>query len=98
MSERAIAIEDLVRVALPRLCCGSTETIGYVFTVTEFGTTDECGICGAKYPPRRAAFGEGMDGLGIVVERLRRIPPLPELEGAQHTTELEIAGYARRAA
>ena len=40
-----IQIGDLVRVAQPKLCCGSLDDIGFIFTVASFVDVDECGVC-----------------------------------------------------
>ena len=79
MNERPIGIGDTVYVAkLP--VCGCDLALGWVFTVDEiwyspFGT---CITCGADRGPDDTA-----GPIGIEVWRLKRIPPLGDLEGLE---------------
>ena len=92
MSE-PIKVGDLVAVVKPgraRCCDGG---LGAIFTVTSIGkplrsnggTGWSCSFCGRSgnfTAPDTDAVAEGLEGVtGIPVRRLKRIPPLSELEG-----------------
>jgi hypothetical protein len=81
-----IKIGDLVQVVKPVPCCGSiTPMYGHIFVVTGFERCGEgyCKICDARLPAWRGVLG-GENR--VWEERLKRIPPLEELEG-QRTEE-----------
>ena len=79
MSDRPISVGDLVQVVKPRLCCGNSSAIGRVFVVGRISMGCYCSTCGFT-PPLPCASVQ--DGVGkCEVERLKRIPPLDELEG-----------------
>ena len=84
MSEKPIAVGDLVQVVRPAPCCGTTRGMGIIFTVS-----------GLEPFPRWCQFcfqGEWKSALGygtpVRVDRLRRIPPMPELEGERTEEQL----------
>lgn len=85
MSE-PIKVGDLVMVVCGSACCDSRHTNGWIFVVDNFYTGDfgacrNCGKRGRGTLARRAGDKDGWD-----LPRLKRIPPLPELEG-QRTQE-----------
>jgi hypothetical protein len=88
----AIKAGDLVAVVKPARCCSSF--LGAHFTVTGFriaraGTRWACLACGrfgTIEDDYQVADGHG--DCGVAVERLKRIPPLDELEGEKTKEEL----------
>lgn len=83
MTER-IAVGDVVWIAKPTPCCGNTGAIGRVFHVSEIKTASwPCNYCG-KCRESRAAKVDSRYFVDTL--RLKRIPPLSELEG-QRTEE-----------
>ena len=85
MSDRPIQVGDLVQVVRPTRCCGGTKTIGWTYLVMSFNSMDsyKCEACGAI---TRSPVADRGYGWGCTVDRLKRIPPLSELEG-QRTQE-----------
>ncbi len=85
MAER-IQVKDLVYVALANYC-GCTRGIGTVFRVEYFDTSkgyNWCKWCNATFDTQDQAVG---DGKAAQLWRLRRIPPLDELERTQIVQE-----------
>ena len=90
MSE-PIRVGDLVVVVRPSQCSGSNHNLGLVFTVTDIKRGGEipgkCFFCGGDHPEYDfALFAEMPDGW-IPLRRLRRIPPLAELDEAERKIE-----------
>ena len=83
MTER-IAVGDLVMVVRPSPCCGSDLAVGRrIFTVASLDfDSGTCSGCGANIPPVKAAFNEN-NGKHYQLNRLKRIPPLSELESSK---------------
>lgn len=83
---RPIQVGDLVQVVKPMHCCGGTNDLGRVFVVHEFYTDGSfCSNCGTPSNGELILFDSvGEDGAHP--HRLKRIPPLEELEG-QRTEE-----------
>lgn len=83
MTER-IAVGDLVMVVRPSPCCGSDLAVGRrIFTVAALDfDSGTCSGCGAHIPSVKAAFNEN-NGKHYQLNRLKRIPPLDELEGVK---------------
>ena len=83
---KPISVGDLVVVVKASRCtCSFPSTYGHVFVVRRIVSTKGiCSACGALLPKELAAFDD--DRIGYGVHRLRRIPPLEELEG-QRTEE-----------
>jgi hypothetical protein len=70
---------DLVQIVRPSPCCGGGDSIGHVFEAREVGGTHvRCAACG-----RRTMGPSAGDASGYYfpLTRLKRIPPLSELEG-----------------
>ncbi len=82
-----ISVGDLVAVVRP-MPCGCGDSIGWVYKVTKIAKQDHytsgCRFCGKDYQVGLLAYRE--DGCGADLYRLKRIPPLGELEG-QRTEE-----------
>jgi hypothetical protein len=79
--DKPISVGDLVVVARPQPCCGSVINMGVFFRVTSLdaGQIGFCGKCGAALS---GATADGKpDGWPSLLSRLKRIPPLEELEG-----------------
>ena len=76
-----IKVGDLVQVVRGVPCCGGFNKLGVTFKVVRFLTLSGriCGWCGVT-TTRNNACGSGMVS-GYDVARLKRIPPLEELEG-----------------
>lgn len=81
--DKPISVGDLVMVIrhtkYANLCACPSTAIGHIFRVQDISKTpSHCGRCMKPYPAEWCAW----DG-GVVYEltRLKRIPPLSELEG-----------------
>ena len=86
MSE-PIKVGDLVMVVRPASCCGHARRMGFAFVITRIHNGSECATCRIEHPGMAVAIGEGM-ARGVRVPRLKRIPPLSELEGEKNKEEL----------
>lgn len=88
MSERPIAVGDMVQVIRPRECCQHASRFGIIFTVAEIRLAGNirCILCGNVFPCQRVSDGvkEGWWELS----RLKRIDPPPPQD--ETTTEREI--------
>jgi hypothetical protein len=84
----AIKVGDLVQIVRARECCPQHTAWGLIYTVTKIKTTVyKCCFCDTRYNnnnPSTMVWGEGT--IGASPHRLKRIPPLDELEG-QRTEE-----------
>lgn len=82
MSER-IEVGDLVMVVRGHNCA-----IGRIHTVLGFSWSKPftvCPTCGARYPNTHAMrVVVRANGHGYSVDRVRKIPPLSELESTEH--------------
>ncbi len=89
--DKPIGVGDLVMVVRPTPCCGCTDSIGDIFRVKWMGHLEgECCNCGDDSV---ASEGPGADSdanndEGYLLSRLKRIPPLSELETVR--TEDEV--------
>lgn len=87
MSEQ-IKVGDLVVVVRNTHCCGRGKSLGKIFRVHHFepflGT---CGDCGARGDGRQLAC-MGASWFGYDVRRLKRIPPMNELDGVKNDEEI----------
>src|SRR5689334_9021055 len=80
MSDRPISVGDLVQVVRPTPCCGQFSGRYPFFRVGGIKSGYwECAICG-EYRTANAAQVEGV-AYYADLHRLKRIPPLSELEG-----------------
>jgi len=84
MSDRPIQMGDLVQVVRPTTCCNSSRYTGYLFVVRDLRVTHRgsCAACGQPTPPNEVC-AIGPEGAHTELPRLRRIPPLSELEGVE---------------
>ena len=82
---RPIAVGDLVQVVYPSPCCGSLKGMGITFKFAGFGVRQWCRFCGKG--DFEAALGYSNGGVKFV--RLKRIPPLSELEGERTEESLK---------
>lgn len=89
MSE-PIKAGDLVVVVRGAECCGTSKTVGAVLTVKgpAMHKTQRCGRCG----DRRLTEDDLRLSNGYTYKpyRLKRIPPLSELEGEKRDEELTV--------
>jgi hypothetical protein len=88
--DKPISVGDLVVVVSDRICCHNPEAnYGETFRVTRFrdATGEPCEGCGDK-SPQTNALGEGHKR-GYDVRRLKRIPPLSELEGEKRDEKIK---------
>lgn len=73
---------DLVVVVKPSPCCGSYKRIGYVFRADYImASVPSCGLCGAVNNQDEIGVWQSGAKFSIQLPRLKRIPPLSELEG-----------------
>lgn len=87
MSE-PIKVGDLVVVVRPQVCCGSTKRLGAIFTAEYItGGANYCANCETKFSNSVDAWQRGMEW-SMPVDRLKRIPPLNELEGVDEKETL----------
>lgn len=81
----SIQAGDLVYVAKPTLCCGVTVRCGNVFRVVAVECPPSgwihCPWCD-RYEQTNRLFALAPDGRYCDLERLRKIPPLGELDAA----------------
>ena len=81
-----ISVGDLVMVVKPKGCCGNTNSIGKIFTISDIQEGDNyCRSCNSI---RNSLDAEvGVDNWKEV-KTLKRIPPLSELESIDQTKEV----------
>jgi len=76
-----IKLGDLVMVVRGKPCCGNTNTLGYIFTVSEFflfkGGIGCCLFCSAPSKPAILAAPE-KGGNGYYLSMLKKIDPPDE--------------------
>lgn len=87
-----IKVGDLVYVAKPMPCCGSTHSMGYVFRVQEIITLPfavSCKFCEADIEDSTSAVCE--QRIGHSIFRLRKFDPLSDPTEAERTAEREKA-------
>lgn len=85
--DKPISVGDLVQVIRPT-SCGHDFYLGLTFRVERItGTVSLCEICNMQFPYSPAAWPEGRY-LAFRLGRLKRIPPLEELEGEKRDEEI----------
>lgn len=89
--DKPIQVGDLVQVVLPRLC-GCNGKIGEIFFVIRFDTDERSGRC---YDCGKRTFSAWtptvpLGDASIEVRRLKRIPPLDELQTFRQTDETTV--------
>ena len=90
MSER-IAVGDLV-VVVRGLSCGCLNRVGEVFRVSEIrksSPTGMCTSCNAIFDAQGITVACGHPEGTVNIKRLKRIPPLEELERETRKEEIE---------
>ena len=86
MSDRPIQVGDLVQVVRPLGCCPSI-SIGWIFIVQKIETyTVHCQVCKTVFKEGPLAYS---GDYYIPLWRLKRIPPLLELEGVLAQNEIK---------
>lgn len=78
-----IQVGDLVMVVKPKICCGLSGGIGKIFRVSGFFPHSRCGSCGKTIEQKFALLNGEFSGAFVV--RLKKIPPLTELESQKET-------------
>jgi hypothetical protein len=79
--DKPISVGDLVQIIRERICCQHETAWGHVFVVSKI--TKElclCSYCGKDIGLQVIAWTEDINE-GAELMRLKRIPPLSELEG-----------------
>ena len=94
MRDRPIAVGDLVQVVRPTPCCGNETALGITYRVVSKNSAWRyaCIYCGASL---EGDVADKMLGFGALVSRLKRIPPLDELEGERTDETLKEPANAR---
>ena len=82
--EKPISVGDLVEVVRPRGCCPEHSRFGMVFVVADIHAAEHphaysCAHCGAPIEAARALPVDSNKWFEL--SRLKRIPPLGELDG-----------------
>ena len=82
--EKPISVGDLVQIIRPRGCCPQHSKLGGVFTVTGVRSDRplECCYCKRLMDVAHAEFSVFPD-LWVEVSRLKRVPPLEELDNVK---------------
>lgn len=75
-----ISVGDLVYVARPTPCCGNNQTVNNYFVVKELRVLQHplCTFCSTLN--EADVFALDAEGYGYHLYRLKKVPPLPELE------------------
>ena len=77
---------DMVQIVRPTYCCGSDEKLGLVFRVERMEADVLRCNCGHVHP--REVHVELPNGWWIELSRLKRIPPLFELDDVRQDEEI----------
>ena len=78
---KPIAVGDLVQIVRQRKCCPEETRWGFTFIVESIQHSESwrCSHCGMTMQADTVAWGGGPKS-GAALSRLKRIPPLEELE------------------
>ena len=78
--DKPISVGDLVMVVKTQPCCGNgkEKSIGKIYTVLKLVQSSGCTGCSEKHIGKIVAYDKPMSG--YLIFRLKRIPPLSELE------------------
>lgn len=90
--DRPIQVGDLVVIVKESPCCASTNSLGIIFRVKAIrprGVGSRCNGCKATRPAETAVAESYSDHFVTDIDRLRRIPPLSELEGERTDEKLK---------
>jgi hypothetical protein len=88
--DKPISVGDLVMVIRGMLCCGGGSHIGEMFVVRDIYqyAGGHCELCKAPQSSGLAAAPDHTSG-GQALFRLKRIPPLEELEGEKRDEKIK---------
>jgi hypothetical protein len=87
-NHKVISVGDLVQIVRARACCAEHTGWGHVFRVKKIETDDyACHYCKKDVGIMTVAWGEGLSGAEI--SRLKRIPPLDEIESWDENFKLD---------
>ena len=86
--DKPIEAGDMVQVIRPISCCGADVAIGWTFIVTRIRASprSRCRHCHQRFEGGLVAEGHPVGVFDI--PRLKRIPPLSELEGEKQKEDL----------
>lgn len=90
--DKPISVGDLVQVVRVAPCCGRDDFMGHTFIVSGLGTSlVGCAKCldGAGLPTAEGS----PTGRPTFLARLKRFPPLGELEGQRSEDEMDIFDF-----
>ena len=82
MKDKPISVGDMAMVIKLKSCCRKGQ-LGFIFTVSKISIgVARCTHCGAQHESLFAYSGEIENGRArcVRIDRLKRIPPLDELE------------------
>jgi hypothetical protein len=84
----AIGVGDLVAVVKPTPCCGNPTAVGWHFIVSGFRSNapGQCMYCGDF---QHKMVADGHPECAFNIDRLKRIPPLDELERTKEEKEID---------
>ena len=88
-AEKPIVVGDLVQIVRPGCC---DDAIGITFVVDSLGPPGprtKCVRCDAQHGPAPFAYSKDHDGY-VATHRLKRIPPLDELESLDYGHKLDV--------
>lgn len=87
--DKPISVGDLVVIVKSRECCPERSRFGFIFMVERIETDEfRCTYCKKDHLGLRTiAWGSGKTGADI--SRLKRIPPLGELENSEWADKLD---------
>lgn len=88
MSDKPISVGDLVVVVKPLYCCGADHGVGFHFVVRDIhpGQLAYCQKCGKE--DQLGDYADSGEAGWCDLSRLKRIPPLEELEGEKRDEKL----------
>ena len=87
MSDRPIQVGDLVQIVRGTRCCNKPGHVGLIYTVTRMKSSKwHCSHCNSEESELLVAGVGHMNGYEM--SRLKRIPPLEELEGEKTEKDL----------
>ena len=88
MSDKPISVGDMVQVVRPSTCVGGNDGIGHVFPVLSLRPAGEKRLCAyCRQQHQSPASAEDVDHWWPLT-RLKRIPPLDELESEKRDEEI----------
>lgn len=85
-----IKVGDLVQIVKPLPCCGGVASLGQIFAVAEVNGDERglrCTVCG-HWTAHSVDARDARDNLWVPLSRLKRIPPLDELDDVKRDVEI----------